>query len=193
MRKSIYANLTEREFNLLCQFMKGRTVDFINPFWRVNFMSGLRDYSKEKENHFESYNVDKDELFETLNCLLNIQFIGLIESIDEYWEDEDKYHDSDMICTRCKIEMMQNSIEILEPIRWIPEEQTIEEFIYESMDKEYDFFVNLQDINGKSKSIWVVKEEDLMGFMLSISNEKYFARIQRNDGFVNYDFVSFLD
>ncbi|MDK2772603.1 MAG: hypothetical protein KYX68_10315, partial [Flavobacterium sp.] len=70
---------------------------------------------------------------------------------------------------------------------------TIEEFIYESMDKEYDFFINLQDINGKSKSIWVVKEEDLMGFMLSISNQKLFARIQRNDGFVNFDFTSFLD
>ncbi len=194
MRRSIYTDLTDREFSLLCQFMDGRTVDFSNPFWRAEFMTGLRDYSNEEQKHFEKLKVDKDALFETLKCFMNIQFIGLIVSIDEFWGHyEEKYHGFDLLCPSSKVEEMRNSIEILEPYAWNPDEQTIEEFLYESMEKEYDFIVNLFDLEGKSNSIWVVKEEDLMGFMLWISNHKWFVRIQRNDGFVKHEFVSFLN
>lgn len=194
MKRSCFTMLDQREFNLLCDYMNGSIVDFKDTFWRANFMSRLRDYSNEEFNHFEKWKVDKDELFEKLEFHTNLDFISLIMSIDEFWgEDEKKYHDLDLQCPSSKIDDFFDNSEIQEPICWNPKEQSLEEFIGESMQLGYDFFVNLKDINGKSKCIWVVKEEDLIGFMLSISNQNLFARIQRNDGFVNFDFISFLD
>lgn len=194
MKRSYFTVLDQREFNLLCDFMNGRTVDFRDAFWRANFMSGLRDYSNEELNHFKKWKVDKDELFEKLKFHTNLDLIGLIMSIDEFWgEDEKRYHDLDMQCPSSKIDEIFDNDEILEPINWNPEEQSLEEFIGESMQLGYDFFANVLDLEGTKKGVYAVKEEDLIGFMLSISNQKLFARIQRNDGFVNFDFISFLD
>ena len=67
MKRSYFTVLDQREFNLLCDFMNGRTIDFTDVFWRANFMSGLKDYSNEELCHFKKWKVDKDELFEKWN------------------------------------------------------------------------------------------------------------------------------
>lgn len=194
MKKSFFDELNQREFNLLCDFMNGRTVDFTDVYWRATFMSGLRGYSNEEQNHFERLKVDKEELFLKLESHTNIRLIVLISALDEFWDkDEEMYHDMDMQCPSSKVHEILTDDETQSPISWNPEQQTLEEFIDETMENEYDFFVNILDLKGDSKGICAVKEEDLIGFMLSISNERWFARIQRNDGFVKNDFVSFTN
>lgn len=193
MKKSFFTELDQREFSLLCDFMNESTIDFESEFWRANFMTSLRDYSNEFDDFFRRWQVNKEELLKKVECHTNVQLIELIILIDEFWDkDEADYCFLNQQSPESKIIELLYHTERQEPIQWNPID-TIEKFISESMESAYDFFVNVMDSEKNSKSIWAVKEEDLIGFMLQISKSGQFTRIQRNDGFVKFEFVSFLD
>lgn len=185
-------NLTQNEFQLLCDFMNGKIYGFDYLNWRSNIISDL--FESVKLNKLQKkWKVKINILNEKLICLPQIEFLELLNEVNLFWRvEESTYKLLGKISPQSKIAEILNSRQKFEPMICETGHAHVDFFMLsESMG--HDFVIYVQDSEGNNKSVWSTSNEDLIECLLTFSDKCYFGRVQKLDNAIRYGFFDFFE
>ena len=188
IKPKLNTKLTTNEFNLLCNLSNGSLFNLEGMNWRDSqFDFDEIDELKSK------WKVNTKILKQKLMALSALETLDLLTRIDIFWKiDASKYQTINKISPKQKISEILARSNRDDYLLWSAKDFKIEEVVTICQYHEIDYLIYIKDSIGHNKLILGIAEEHLMKYILRISEEDVFLRIQKlsdailNDYFANY-------
>lgn len=178
IRNAFNQKLKEDEFILICDILKGTSVNIESLNWENDLI--LNVLCEEKINSFNwKYGVNSKDLMNKLEKFSTLDKLALLIEVDSFLgKVESDYQALNMISPKNKILEILSNVKDIEAIIWNPEESSINEFYMAFKSLNMDYLIYVQDFTGDNLSIWGTTKKDLIKCFVRFSEKNYYGKIR---------------